>query len=45
MKISMDFEWIFNAFWRPKRMIWEDKMPLKINQKINEFLDAVLMDF
>ena len=41
----MDFEWIFNGFWRPKWMIWEAKMPLKIIQKINEILDAFLMDF
>ena len=26
-------------------MIWGAKMLLKINQKINEFLDAFLMDF
>ena len=41
----MDFEWIFDAFWRPKWMIWGAKMPLKIIQKINEILDAFLMDF
>ena len=45
MKISMDFEWIFNAFWRAKWMIWGAKMPLKIIQKINEIFDAFLMDF
>ena len=41
----MDFEWILDAFWRPNWMIWEAKMPLKISQKINELLDAFLLDF
>ena len=45
MKISMDFEWILEAFWRPKWMIWGAKMPLKIIQKINEILDVFFMDF
>ena len=41
----MDFEWILDAFFWPSWMIWEAKMLLKINQKINEILDAFLMDF
>ena len=41
----MDFEWILDAFWRPNWMIWGAKMLLKINQKINEILDAFLKDF
>ena len=38
----MDFELIFDAFWRPKWMVWGAKMLLKINQKIIEILDAFL---
>ena len=45
MKISMDFEWTFDAFWRSKLMIWEAKMPLKIIKKINEILNAFLYGF
>ena len=41
----MDFEWILDAFWMPNWMIWEAKMLLKINQKINEILDAFLRRF
>ena len=41
----MDFQWILDRFWRPNWMIWGAKKLLKINQKINENLDAFLMDF
>ncbi len=41
----MDFEWILDAFLGPNWMVWGAQMLLKIVQKINEILDAFLMDF
>ena len=41
----MDFEWILDTFRMPNWMIWGAKMLLKIIQKIDEILDAFLMDF
>ena len=43
MEILMDFEWILDGFWKPNFMISGVKMLLKINQKMNEILDAFLM--
>ena len=45
MKLSMDFEWTFNDFWKPKLMIWEAKMPLKISQKNHLNFGSLLIDF
>ena len=45
MKRQIDFEWILDTFWRPNWMVWGGKMPLKIKKKINEILDAFLLDF
>ena len=41
----MDFESILYAFWKPNWMIWGAKKLLKINQKINEILDAFFWKF
>ena len=45
MKKLMGFEWILDAFLGPNWMVWGAQMLLKIVQKINEILDAFLMDF
>ena len=44
-KLEWIFDWIFDALWRPKWMVWEAKIPSKINQKIIEILDAFLRPF